>query len=425
MAKRTVRKQGSLKELVPGQKYLIKLFVGWVRDPKNPGRMKRKYLTMTFRGTRSEAQAELDKHVRAKTDGSLDLDSVNLTVGAYLERWIEQVSELGVRQSTSEKQAAMLRADVMPLLGGIKLASLSTKDVDKLIAVLQKDRDLSARTVLYYVATLSKALNKAVTWGLLNANPVKGASLPRVEPTDLVVLEPAELIRFQKTALKQRHGAPLLMLLANTGARPAEAYALRWKDVDLSGARLHINRSLVRFAGGYKFDRPKTKRSQRAVAINASLVKVLSALKEASKASPSDLVFPNTTGQPLHGSFVYHKLFKPVRDATPKLDPAKRKGMRLYDLRHTHATYLLLQNTHPKVVSERLGHATVQITLDTYSHVLPSMQVEAALVVEDLFQDGMRNAAVALQRNAEVELAPLKKELLEALDEYCAWLGGQ
>lgn len=423
--RRTVRKQGSIKELIPGKKYRIKLFVGWVPNPKQAGGKRRRYHSQTIHGTRSQAQEVLDGLVRGKTDETLDLDALDLTVGAYLERWITHVSKRDVRESTSEKQIYMLRTDIIPLLGSLRLSSLSTIHVDKLITYLQEERSLSPRSVRYYVATLSKALNKARTWGLINSNPVKGSSLPKLEPREITVLEPEELIRFLINSLQRRFGAPLLLLLASTGVRPSEAYALRWEDVDLVGGRIHINRTLVRYTGGYQFDRPKTKRSQRLVTLNASMVTLLEALKVAMRPSPSDLVFPNTVGEPLHGSTVYHKIFTPVLQSTPKLCDVKKRTLRMYDLRHSHATHLLLRNTHPKIVSERLGHSTVQITLDTYSHVLPSMQYEAALVVESLYEDEALEDAVTLQEEADKQLAPLKVELRQELSNYCDWLRSQ
>lgn len=420
--KRTVRKQGSLTELVPGKKYRIKLFVGWVPNPKHPSGKKRRYFTQTVNGTRNKAQEILDDLIRARADNSLDIDALDLTVGAYLERWIADVSKRDVRESTSEKQASMLRKDAIRLLGKVRLADLSTAHIDKLISTLQHDRSLSAASINYHVTTLSKALNKAVAWNLITSNPVRGASLPKIEPRDLIVLEPAELIEFQINALRRRSGAPLLLLLASTGVRPSEAYALRWSDVDLPGGRIQINRSLVRYKGGYRFDRPKTKRSQRLVTLNSSLVKLLEALKESTRTSSSGLVFPNSVGEPLHGSTVFHKVFTPVLETTPHLSAHKKQAMRMYDLRHSHATFLLLHNTHPKVVSERLGHSSVQITLDTYSHVLPSMQHEAALVVESLYDEGVRARTETLQKEAEQRLAPLKKKLRQELSAYCDWL---
>lgn len=425
MSKRTVRKQGTLMELIPGKKYLIRLFLGWVPDPRRAGGKKRKYYTQTVYGTRSNAQEILDELIRAKSDDSLDIDAVDLTVEAYLERWIKQVSTRDVRESTSETQIAMLRKDIIPVLGRLRLASLSTAHVDRLISTLQDNRGLAARTVHYNIRTLSKALNKAIAWNLISTNPVKGASLPKIEPRDLIVFDTAEAIRFQITALQRRKGAPLLLLLAGTGMRPAEAYALRWSDVDLLGNRVHINRSLVRYTGGYRFDLPKTKRSKRLITLNSSLTKLLEALKRSAKGAPGDLVFPNGVGEPLHGSHVYNKIFTPVLNATPHLDDVKKSEMRMYDLRHSHASYLLLRNTHPKVVSERLGHSSVQLTLDTYSHVLPSLQYEAAQVVESLYDENLRVNPQRHQRAEDRRLAPLKRELRQELSAYCEWLSAQ
>ena len=161
-------------------------------------------------------------------------------------------------------------------------------------------------------------------------------------------------------------------LLIDTGLRPGEALALKWSDVDLVDQQLSVRRTLTRNAQGWHFAEPKTAGSRRSVPFTSPLQSVLVSHREAQPANSHSLIFVGDGGEPLHANNL-------GRRNLPRI--LKRAGLgedfRLYDLRHTCATLMLLAGVHPKVVSERLGHASVKITLDTYSHVLPTMQREA------------------------------------------------
>ena len=173
----------------------------------------------------------------------------------------------------------------------------------------------------------------------------------------------------------------------------------------------------MRFRGGYRFDKPKTRRGERQITLSPTIARLLEHEREARGDRAGDLVFPNASGEPLHPSTVYHRLFKPILKSVESIDEAKRGELKPYSLRHTHATHLLLQNVHPKVVAERLGHASVQLTLDTYSHVLPSMQTEVAAVVEGMLF-GQEQRLPSATPEMEEELTPLKRRLEVAVEEY-------
>lgn len=414
--RKRARAPGSIVELAPNQKYLVRVFMGWVEGPK-PGRRVRKYASKTVIGSRADAENVLADFLRLKRERNFDPASLDLTVGAFIRRWIEDVSARDVRESTQERQAYMLEKDVIPFLGKLKLAALTTAKLDRFVAHLERDRKLSPASIRYCMVTVSKALQKAVAWDLIKANPARNVSLPQIRREEVSVFEPAELIHFMIGALHARKGAVLLCLLATTGLRPSEAFALRWGDIDSTRPSLKVQRTLVRFRGGYRFDKPKTRRGERQITLSPTIARLLEHEREARGDRAGDLVFPNASGEPLHPSTVYHRLFKPILRSVEAIDESKRSELKPYSLRHTHATHLLLQNVHPKVVSERLGHASVQLTLDTYSHVLPSMQTEVAAVVEGmLFGQEQRLPSLSLDR--EEELAPLKRQLEEAVDRF-------
>jgi integrase len=248
---------------------------------------------------------------------------------------------------------------------------------------------LSARTVRYCHAVLTSALKQAVKWELLFQNAASLVDLPRQARREMRALSPVEAIRFLSAAREDRYGV-LFELALITGMRPEEYLALQWKDVELGKGTVTVQRTLIwrRRDGGWYYGEPKTRGSYRRIPIPFSLVRSLSAHKkhqaeERLKAGPNhrdnNLVFATTVGGPLMPQNLVRRHFKPI------LKKANLPtSIRLYDLRHSCATLLLAAQENPKVVSERLGHATITLTLDTYTHVLPSMQKAASQKLENM-----------------------------------------
>ena len=171
-----------------------------------------------------------------------------------------------------------------------------------------------------------------------------------------------------------------------TGMRRGEACGLRWDDVDLEASRLSVRRALIPHGNGVIVSEPKTIKGRRSIALDPGTIEVLKAqaqqqlVDQAEKAEAwrdSGYVFTKESGEPVHPQMV-------SRGFAQAIAAAKLPQIRLHDLRHTHATLALQAGIHPKVVSERLGHATIAITLDTYSHAIPAMQEEAAALIAGL-----------------------------------------
>lgn len=291
--------------------------------------------------------------------------------------------------AVSAPYAALLERYVEPPLGAKRIADVQPFDVQSLYNEMQ-ERGLSSRTVRYTHAVLASALKQAVRWRMLRHNPCEGVELPRLASREMRALTPEEAARFLEAASQDRWGIFFLMALT-TGLRPSESLGLRWSDVDLERGVLGVQRSLIWRSyrdGDWYFSEPKTTRSRRQMPLPASLWRALAEHKrkqaeERLKAGPRykslDLVFATRTGKPLMPHNINRQHFKPL------LEEAKLPAsIRLYDLRHSCATLLLAANEHPKVVSERLGHASVTLTLDTYSHVLPSMQQAASDKMESI-----------------------------------------
>ena len=172
--------------------------------------------------------------------------------------------------------------------------------------------------------------------------------------------------------------------------RQAELLGLKWRDIDLEDAGLQVRATLQKVGGMFIFTAPKTQRSRRRVAMTATAVEALKRhrtrqARERLALGPAwqdnDLVFPDAVGGPMEGRYVLRHYFRPL------LRRAGLPPIRFHDFRHTTATLMLTQGIHPKVVSEMLGHTTIGITMDIYSHVLPEMQREAAHTLDRLLQD--------------------------------------
>jgi integrase len=240
---------------------------------------------------------------------------------------------------------------------------------------------LSARTVRYLHTILNKALADAVRAGHLVVNPATSADPPSPRAAKAQVFptwSPAELARFLDSAREDPYYVAFYVA-ASTGLRRGELLGLRWSDFDHDARVLHVVQAVVEVGHEPRITPPKTERSRRLVALDVKTAQLLAdhraaALRRDRALADDALVFPNGDGGPLHPALFSHYFQRRVRLAGVK-------RIRLHDLRHTHATHALRAGVHPKVVSERFGHSTVTITLDTYSHVLPSMQREAAEAV--------------------------------------------
>lgn len=308
-------------------------------------------------------------------------------VEAYLGQWLSH-ARTRVRPRTYQGYEGLIRLYAIPAIGQIRLNDLHPLDLQSLYASLMDERvpPISGGTVLNLHLVLTQAFGQAVRWGLLDRSPVAGAQPPRPRRPESAVIDAALASRILEAARGHFLELPIAIALA-TGMRRGEILGLRWADLDAEFSVAHVRRTLQAIDPEPVFEDPKTRRSRRAVALPAFLRPYLTRQREDQgrhRASLSaswhenDLVVDAGDGSPVN----------PVNlsSAWPKF--LKRAGLphvRFHDLRHAHATLMLLQGVHPKVVSERLGHSSIGITLDTYSHVLPGMQTEAAEALDALF----------------------------------------
>ena len=347
---------------------------------------KRRYVSAKRKG---DAEMAL-RQAMADADRGLVFDADNLKVGEYLDRWLSDSVCDTVKATTFERYEQITRLHLKPALGRVKLKALTPAHVRGLYRE-KLEAGSSARTVRYVHTTLHKALKQAVMDGLIPRNVTEAVKPPQSSREEMHPLTPEQAKLLLQTAHDTGDRLEALYVLAiHTGLRQGELLGLKWDDVDLDDGSLQVRRTLTITKNGPVFTTPKTTGSRRSVKLTSKAIEALKSHLErqlteidrfGSLWSPGDsdgLIFASETGEPLDRRAVTKLKFKPL---------LKRAGLpeiRFHDLRHTCATLLLTRNVNPKIVSEMLGHSTIAITLDTYSHVLPNMRDQAAAAMEEV-----------------------------------------
>lgn len=367
---------GHLRQRSPGS-WEVKFDLG--RDPVT-GRRKTRYIT--FRGGKKAAQQELRRLLGTVDEGRF-VEPSKLSVAEYLERWLEEHAKHNVSGKTFERYTELLRLHAIPVIGRHPLTRLEPLHVQAMHAAM-RERGLSAQTIKHCHRVLSQALKQALRLRLVAGNPAAGVDAPRVARTEMKVLDQPQTAAMLKAAESLSIYVPIL-LAVTTGMRRGEVLALHWKDVDLDCRSLSVAHTLEQTkTGGLVFKTPKTERSRRMIALPALTAEVLRQhrtrqAEDRLRAGPiwinHDLVCCRSDGMP----FDPRQLSKTFAALSRRLN----LSIRFHDLRHTHISHLLKAGVHPKVASERAGHASVSITLDVYSHVLPGMQEDAANLINE------------------------------------------
>ncbi len=360
-------------------KWLVRIFLGRDTDGK------RKYFNKTINGTKKDAQKFLTAKLREK-DLGIFVEPASMSLNKYLDKWLDEIAKPRLRESTYNQYVWVIKKYVREKLGQIRLCDLQAYQIQSLYSQMLK-QGLSSRTVRYTHTVLSTALKQAVKWKMIIQNLCDNCELPRKERKEMKCFSSEETAKFLETARSNKWFS-LFLIAIETGMRPSEYLGLKWNDIDNQQKYLSVQRSVFeKKGGGYKFTEPKTSSSRRVITLSNSAIKELKnhrrkQLEERLKLkeiyNDLDLVFATTLGTPMIRRNLTKRHFKPL------IKKAEVKDIRLYDLRHTTATLLLLAGENPKVVSERLGHSSVMLTLDTYSHVLPSMQESATNKLEKM-----------------------------------------
>jgi integrase len=332
--------------------------------------------------TRREVQDKLKHALLEQQQGKL-LPVSRRTAGAYLKEWLEQVRPT-IRRRTHDSYALNVKR-LDPYIGSVRLNALSAADIRKAYAALENS--LSARSIEQAHTVLHTALRQAVLDGIIDKNPSDAVTPPRPERREMKTLTQAQVQSLMTSTANDRLHA-LWAVLVTTGLRSGEAVGLKWEDVDLDEGSLTVRRSIQRQVGiGLVEVPPKTKRSNRRVHLADGTVRKLREHRSRQKAeyllagrpwNDHCLVFVNGVGGMLDTGNVWESF-------QCRLRRAGLPRVRVHDLRHTAASYLLGQGENIKVVQEMLGHSTVTTTLDIYGHSLPGMHKAAAGRMDAMF----------------------------------------
>ena len=334
-----------------------------------------------------EVRAKLRK-AHADQDHGLPLGDSRQTVREFFIRWLEAVRP-SLSQRTWERYEQYTRLHVVPGLGDFKVSSLSGQHLERFYA--DRLATLNPTTVHHIHALIHRAFASAVRQRLLAFNVANEVDPPRIKRSEFAALTAEQARRLLRAARGHRLEA-LFTLALSTGMRQGEMLALSWRDIDLAHRRVTVRGTLQRIGGkGLLVGEPKTRSSRRRVALGATAVKALTDhyQRECTAASDrgagfreDDFVFTNERGGPLDPGNLRDRVFRPL------LAQAGLPMIRFHDLRHSAATLLLGEGLHAKIVSEMLGHANITMTLDTYSHVTPTMHDQAANVIDQVFAMG-------------------------------------
>jgi len=357
--------------------------------PKGPdGKRRQKYVTV--RGSKADAHRKL-RELHHQQDNGISIDSEKLSVAQFLDQWLRDYAIPNTSLKTARDYDGVLQRYVRPMVGNIRLDKLTPSHIQAIQASIL-EKGLSARTAQLTHRVLSMALKHAVRWGLLSRNVCNAVDPPRIRQKEMRVLDAAGVQRFLESTRQSPYG-PIFYLAIYSGMRRGELVGIQWQDIDLRRRTLAINRTVSRITNqGLVIGKPKTAHSLRVISLPQSAVTLLAGLRAKKREylervgldwDDSAFVFCHANGGPMCPDTLGHAFQKAL----------KRAGLphlRFHDLRHTHATLMLKEGVNPKIVSERLGHASIHITLQIYGHVMPGMQ-EAAV---DVFESTLDRAKV-------------------------------
>lgn len=391
---RRQRGSGGIREKRPGV-FELKFDIG--ADPVS-GKRQTRYRTV--KGSRSDAQKTLTRLLHEVDTGDF-VERNGITVQVLLNRWINHMRS-NLAPKTLERYEQLIKNNIVPVLGQQKVGQLKAIHIDSAWSKLRQEgrKDgkggLSAQTVKHCHRLLRQALSRGVKWQLIGRNPSDDVETPRVIKKDLVVLD-AEKTADLLNALRETHFYMPTLISVTNGLRRGEVLALRWKHLDFFTGNMAVLQSLEQTKKGLRFKEPKSKKP-RHVAMPKLLVTELgihklqqaeALLKIGIRQTDETLVCCCYDGEPMDPENLSRQF--PIA-----VERAGLPRITFHSLRHSHATQMLTNGTHMKVASERLGHSSIGITMDLYSHVLPGLQEDAAERVDNALQAALKSGSQRL-----------------------------
>jgi len=355
----------------------------------------RKRIYKTIKGTKKEAQKVMNEMLNDLNKGTF-IEPKKVNLAEYLDEWMKTYVEPSLAKTTIESYKANIYGHIIPNIGDIEIQKLNPIDIQKFYNKLMTEKNprtkkpLSTRTIEHIHANLNAALKQAVKLNLISKNPVEAVNKPKVKDYKAEVYTEDEVKKLLKYVKSTRLELPVA-LAVGLGLRRGEVLGLKWDSIDFENKMLKVESNLVYAEGKVFLKEPKSSAGERALVAPDSILEVLKKHKKEQSVyrlmlggeyKNNNLVCCEEDGRPTIPGTLSHRF-------TRFLVEHDLKEIRFHDLRHTHASLLLKYGISAKVASTRLGHSSIGITLDLYSHVYNEVEVEAANKIEaGIFQIG-------------------------------------
>ncbi len=344
----------------------------------------------TFTGDRfADVQKRLTE-ARRNLDRGMPSQDGKQTLRVFLNRWLADVVEPSVRPATLRSYEQIIRNHLIPGLGQIALSKLTSQAVSSFLKQ-RHDLGISAE---HLRRVLRAALNQAIKWDMIPRNVASLASCPKRQKKEIRYLDPQQAVKFLQAVKGHRHEA-LYSVAVAVGLRLGEALGLKWSDINFQDQTLTVRSQLQRVKGKRQLVEPKTAKGRRVVPLPGFAVEALKDLKlrqelqdkplAGDRWQENDFVFSSSLGTPCEERNIRRSLKDVLKASELPL-------LRFHDLRHSCATLLLSQGTDPRTIMETLGHSQITLTLNTYSHVIPALQREAADKMQAIFDKASAKA---------------------------------
>lgn len=341
--------------------------------------------------TKKEAE-KIVANIVTQLEKGIYVTPQKLTVSEYLDKWLKEYASTNVRYSTYKRYEQIVRVHIKPYMGNCELSKLNPLTIQEFYTHCKEKLNNSSTTIRHYHSMLHKALKQAVSWRLISINPADAVQAPKNAERQLQVYNQDELNRLLDR-LKSMSVYYATMLSATTGMRLGEVAGLTWDKVDLDKGIIYVEKQLQEVNGTLELLPLKSKSSNRKIVLLDFTIKELKRLKIEQKENKLQyseyyqgsnfVIRQKETGLPYDPDYISRNFRRTLKEYGI-CEQLQIPYIRFHDLRHTHATLMLKANIHPKIVAERLGHSSINLTLNTYSHVLPDMQQEAVSKLNDI-----------------------------------------
>ena len=363
---------------------------------RDPSTGKRRRHSETVKGAKKDAERRLAELLVSIERGSY-IKPKKITLGEWLEDWCQSYAKTHCSPRTAEGYESIIRNHIIPSIGSVRLIELHPQHIQAFYAGsmshgrINGKGGLSGRTVSHIHRVLSEALSHAVKQGLIFRNVAELIDPPRAKRAKMNTLTLEEIYKLFSVARNTPY-YPIIYTALHTGLLQAELLGLMWRDVDLDLASLSVIQTLYKRRGICHLREPKSEHSRRRIALQPSLAVFLREYRAERETQwlllgklpkENDFVFGSPDDKPMDPGTLTHAFAKIARKANIF-------HIRFHDLRHTHASLMLMSGIHPKIVQERLGHASVAFTLDVYSHSVPDLQDAAAKRLDEILQTKLK-----------------------------------